>query len=72
MPALNATTTAVFQTVFGTTSSAIIGYDFFVRLFSQALSVGMWLVQAIWPFLLVVGILILFVKVAGKMVHWHR
>lgn len=69
MPSLDATTTAVLSSV-GVTGSTL--YAFFTTIFGQALSVGIWLVQAIWPFLLVVGILVLFVKVAGKMLHWHR
>jgi len=69
MPTLDATTTAVFASV-GISASTI--YNFFVLIFNQALVVGLWLVQAIWPFLLVVGIIVLFVKVAGKMLHWHR
>jgi len=69
MPSLDATTTAVLSSV-GVSGASL--YTFLTTLFSQALSVGLWLVQAIWPFLLVVGILVLFVKVAGKMLHWHR
>jgi len=69
MPTIDATTTAVLSSV-GVSGSTL--YGFFTNIFSQALSVGIWLVQAIWPFLLVVGILVLFVKVAGKMMHWNR
>jgi len=69
MPTLDATTTSVLASV-GVTGTTL--YSFLTTIFSQALSVGIWLVQAIWPFLLVVGILVLFVKVAGKMLHWHR
>lgn len=69
MPTLDASTTAVLSAA-GVTGTTL--YTFLTTLFSQALSVGLWVVQAIWPFLLVVGILVLFVKVAGKMLHWHR
>jgi hypothetical protein len=69
MPTLTATTTAVLASV-GVDSSTL--YNFLTLIFGQALSVGIWLVEAIWPFLLVAGILVLFVKVAGKMLHWHR
>lgn len=69
MPSLNATTTEVLAAV-GVDGATL--YNFLTVIFQQALSVGIWLVQAIWPFLLVVGILVLFVKVAGKMLHWHR
>jgi len=66
MPELTATTTAVLASV-GVSGTDL--YTFLTTIFGQALSVGLWLVQAIWPFLLVVGILVLFVKVAGKMLH---
>jgi len=69
MPSPDATTTAVLASA-GVSASSI--YAFFSTIFNQALAVGIWLVTAIWPFLLVVGILVLFVKVAGKMLHWHR
>jgi len=69
MPTLTATTTAVLASA-GVDGSTL--YDFLTTIFGQALSVGIWLVQAIWPFLLVVGILVLFVKVASKMLHWGR
>jgi len=66
---MDATTTAVLSSV-GVTGGTL--YSFFTTIFGQALNVGLWLVQAIWPFLLVIGIIVLFVKVAGKMLHWHR
>jgi len=69
MPTVDATTSAVLASV-GVSGSTL--YAFLVAIFGQALSVGIWLVQAIWPFLLVAGILTLFVKVAGKMLGWHR
>lgn len=69
MPTLDATTTAVLSSV-GVSGSTL--YGFLTTIFGQALNVGIWLVQAVWPFLLVAGILVLFVKVAGKMLHWHR
>lgn len=69
MPTLDATTTAVLAAV-GVSGSTL--YGFLTTIFSQALTVGIWLVQAIWPFLLVAGILTLFVKVGGKMLGWHR
>lgn len=69
MPTLDATTSAVLASV-GVSGPTL--YSFFTGIFGQALAVGIWLVQAIWPFLLVAGILVLFVKVAGKMLHWNR
>jgi len=69
MPSADATTTAVLASV-GVSGSTL--YSFLSGIFSQALYVGLWLVQAIWPFLLVIGIIVLFVKVASKMLHWHR
>jgi len=69
MPSVDATTTAVLASV-GVSSTTL--YTFLTLIFSQALSVGIWLVEAIWPFLLVVGILTLFAKVASKMLGWHR
>jgi len=69
MPTVTGTTSAVLASV-GVDATTL--YSFFTTIFGQALSVGIWLVQAIWPFLLVVGILVLFVKVAGKMLHWNR
>jgi hypothetical protein len=69
MPTLDATTTAVLSAV-GVSGTTL--YGFLTLIFSQGLSVGIWLVEAIWPFLLVAGILVLFVKVAGKVMHWNR
>lgn len=69
MPTLDATTTSVLASV-GVSGATL--YGFFTTIFGQALSVGIWLVEAVWPFLLVVGILVLFVAVASKMLHWHR
>lgn len=69
MPTIDATTTAVLASV-GVTGTTL--YSFLQNIFSQGLSVGIWLVQAIWPFLLVAGIVILFVKVGGKIMHWNR
>jgi hypothetical protein len=69
MPTLDATTSAVLLSV-GVSGATL--YSFLATIFGQALSVGIWLVEAIWPFLLVVGILVLFVSVASKMLHWHR
>lgn len=69
MPTPDATTTAVLASV-GVSTATL--YSFLNTLFSQGLSVGIWLVESIWPFLLVVGILVLFVSVASKMLHWHR
>jgi len=69
MPPLDATTSAVLSAS-GVTGTTL--YAFLTLIFGQALAVGIWLVEAIWPFLLVVGILVLFAKVASKMLHWHR
>jgi len=69
MPTLDATSSAVLSAA-GVTGGTL--YTFLTTIFGQALSVGIWLVEAIWPFLLVVGILVLFAKVASKMLHWHR
>jgi uncharacterized membrane protein len=69
MPTLDATTSAVLSTV-GISGTTI--YTFFYGIFGQAIFVGLWLIQLIWPFLLVIGILVLVVKVAGKALHWHR
>jgi len=69
MPTLDATTSAVLAST-GVSGSTL--YSFLQVIFGQALNVGIWLVEAIWPFLLVVGIIALFVKVASKMLHWHR
>jgi len=69
MPTIDATTSAVLAAtgIQGTTL-----YTFLQTIFGQALNVGIWLVEAIWPFLLVVGIIALFAKVGSKMLHWHR
>jgi len=69
MPTADATTTAVLASV-GVTGTTL--YGFLTTIFGQALSVGIWLVEAIWPFLLVAGILTLFAKVGSKMLGWHR
>jgi len=52
MPALNATTTAVFAS---TGLSATTIYNLFVGLIGTAVDFVLWMVQVYWPFLLVLA-----------------
>jgi hypothetical protein len=54
MPALNATTTAIFSSV-GIVPGDI--YSVFVSLIGQAVSFGLWLIQVAWPFLLAIALI---------------
>jgi len=66
MPALNATTTAVFNSV-GITATDI--YSTFTSLIGTAVSFMLWLVTVSWPFLLGVAFILLMWKLAHKFLH---
>jgi len=63
MPTLNASTTAVFNSI-GLTASDI--YSVFTSLISTAVAFGLWLVQVSWPFLLGIGFIYLMWRLAHK------
>lgn len=63
MPALSATSTAVFNSV-GISASAI--YSVFTGLIGTAVDFSLWLVQVSWPFLLVIGFILLLWGMANK------
>jgi len=63
MPDLNATTTAVFNSV-GISASDI--YDTMTGLIGTAVSFGLWLVQVSWPFLLAIGFIFLMWRLAHR------
>jgi len=69
MPALDATTTAVFTSV-GLSASGI--YAVFVSLVGSAVSFGLWLVQVSWPFLLAIAFIYLMWRVAHKFTGFGR
>jgi hypothetical protein len=56
LPTMNATTTAVFAAT-GLDASSI--FALFVGLINTAVSFGLWLIQVAWPFLLVIGFILL-------------
>lgn len=63
MPTLGATTTAVFDSV-GLSASDI--YSVFTGLVGTAVEFGLWLIQVSWPFLLVVGFIMLMWRLAHR------
>jgi len=69
MPTLNATTTAVFESV-GISASEI--YNVFVTLVGTAVSFGLWLVQVSWPFLLAIAFIYLMWRLAHKFTGFGR
>lgn len=69
MPALNATTTAVFSSI-GLDASDI--YDVFVGLVGTAVSFGLWLIQVAWPFLLGIAFIYLMWRLAHKFMGFGR
>lgn len=69
MPDLNATTTAVFESV-GIDASTI--YTTFTGLIGTAVSFGLWMIQVSWPFLLGVGFIYLMWRLAHKFLGMGR
>jgi len=69
MPELNATSTAVFNSI-GLNASDI--YSIFVNLIGTAVSFGLWLVQVSWPFLLGIAFIYLMWKLAHKFTGFGR
>lgn len=69
MPALNASTTAVFTSI-GLDASDI--YDVFVALVGTAVSFGLWLIQVAWPFLLGIAFIYLMWRLARKFMGFGR
>jgi len=69
MPSLNATTTAVFNSV-GISASDI--YSTFVSLIGTAVSFGLWLIQVSWPFLLAIAFIYLMWRLAHKFTGFGR
>lgn len=69
MPALDATSTAVF-TATGLNASTI--YGVFTSLIGTAVSFGLWLVQVSWPFLLVIAFIYLMWRLAHKFTGFGR
>jgi len=66
---MDATTTAVFTSV-GISASTLTG--FLSTIWNQALLFFIYAVETIWPFLLVAGLLALFVGVAYRMLRMHH
>lgn len=69
MPTLDATSTAVFNSV-GLSASTI--YSTFTGLVGTAVSFGLWLVQVSWPYLLVIGFIYLMWRIAHKFTGFGR
>lgn len=69
MPTLDATTSAAFTSA-GISATGL--YSFLTGLFGQGYSFALWIIQAIWPFLLVIGVLGVFYAIASAMRHWGR
>lgn len=69
MPSLNATTTAVFNSV-GISAQTI--YDTFTALIGTAVSFGLWLIQVTWPFLLGLAFIYLMYHLAHKFLGLGR
>lgn len=66
MPALSASTTAVFSAV-GINATDI--YAIFTSLIGTSVSYILWLIQVTWPFLLVLAFLSLMYGMAQKFLH---
>lgn len=69
MPALNASTSAVFTSI-GLDASTI--YTTFVALVGSAVSFGLFLVQVSWPFLLGIAFIYLMWRLAHKFMGFGR
>jgi hypothetical protein len=69
MPALNATTTAVFDAV-GLNASDI--YGVFTGLIGTAVSFMLWMIQVSWPFLLAIAFIYLLYRLAHKFTGFGR
>jgi len=69
MPALTASTTAVFSSI-GLSASTI--YDVFVSLVGSAVDFGLFLVQVSWPFLLGIAFIYLLWRLAHKFTGFGR
>jgi len=69
MPALNATTTAMFGAI-GIQGSDV--YNIMLNLINQGIHGGLWVLQAIWLPLLAFLVITLLFKVAGKALGWHK
>lgn len=69
MPALNATTTAVFSAI-GLNASDI--YGVFVSLIGTAVSFMLWMIQVSWPFLLGIAFVYLMYGMARKFTGFGR
>jgi len=63
MPALGATSTAVFTSI-GLTASSI--YSIFTGLIGTAVDFSLWLIQVSWPFLLGAAFIYLMWRLASK------
>jgi len=69
MPALDATTTLAFGAV-GLSPSVLYGWVQYM--FSYAISVGIWIFQALLPFWLVLAIIGAFTGIVFAIVAWGR
>jgi len=69
MPALNASTTAVFSAI-GLNASDI--YGIFTGLIGTAVSFMLWMIQVSWPFLLGLAFIYLMYKLAHKFTGFGR
>lgn len=69
MPALDATSSAAFASA-GLSAQTI--YNVFQSLVGAAVSFGLWLVQVVWPFLLVIGFIYLMWRIAHKFTGFGR
>lgn len=69
MPALNATTTAVFNSV-GIDANTI--YSTFTGLIGTAVSFMLWMIQVSWPFLLGIAFIYLMYRLAHKFMGFGR
>jgi len=69
MPALNASTTAVFAAI-GLNASDI--YGIFTGLVGTSVSFMLWMIQVSWPFLLGIAFIYLMYKLAHKFMGFGR
>lgn len=69
MPSLNATTTAVFNSV-GISAQSI--YSTFTALIGTAVDFMLWMIQTAWPFLLGIAFIFLMYRLAHKFMGFGR
>jgi len=69
MPVLDATSSAAFASA-GVSASSL--YTWTSGLFGQGYALLLWITQAIFPFLLVIGVVGVFLGIVYAMLHMNR